>query len=365
MSCLTKFDAFNFPEVYFQMKGEIMRAKQNTEMKNYQNKAFIIVGIFFLFLLFTNEVGSQQIEKPKGYPDRAIDIVVPMGAGGGSDVTARVLADIAGKMIKSPITVSNRPGASGQVGLNYLMSRPADGYTLLALFNDFVVHEAADPVTYPFTKQVDLVCRLNTAPATLQARYDDARFKNFADFVAYAKKNPKQVKIVGSGIGSIQHLIISQLVKAAKIEVTYIPSDASGERKSFLLGKHVDLMCEFLGATKPLLDNKDTKMLFVLNPERIPQYPDTPTAKELGYSSLTMMWRGLAAKKGTPPEIIGYLDKVFYQAMQTEEFDKYNKRDSCFNIYLNHEDFTKQIYKEVNEFTPIVEEIGLKEKIKK
>lgn len=323
----------------------------------------VIGSIIFTFFLCTTRVQGQPIEKPEGYPKKPIDIVVPMGAGGGSDITTRVLADIVKKNFGITITVSNRPGASGQVGLNYVLGQPTDGHTVLALFNDFAIHEAANPTAYPFTKQFELVCRLNTAPGTLQVRYDDSRFKSFKDFLELAKKQPGELKMVASGIGSINHLAMFQLFHAAGINVTYIPSDSAGERKSFLLGKHTDLMYEFLGTTLPLLRSKDTRMLFILHTERIPEFPDVPTAKELGYS-LTPLWRGLAVRKGTSLEIVNFLDKIFFQAIQTREFDEYNKKDVCFNIYLNHEEYTKQIRQEIQDLIPVVEKIGLKDKLK-
>lgn len=326
-----------------------------------------IIKIFalsmFVFLFSAINVWSEQIEKPKGFPKKAIEFVVPMGPGGGSDMTARLLAKIAGEMIGQPITVTNREGGSGQLGLAYVLSQPNDGHTLLGLFNDFLIREAAVPEKYPFTKQVDLLCRLNGAPGTLQVRYDDDRFKTFNDVLNYAKKNPGKLKVVGSGVGSINHLVISQLTSATGIKLGYLPSNKSGERKSLLLGGHVDLMYEFLGTTLSLLENKKTRMLFILHDDRLPQFPEVPTAKELGYE-LTGLWRGIAVKKGTPEDIVSYLDKIYYAAMQTTEFAEYNKKTVCFNMYLNHEDFTRQAYNEIKALRPIVEEIGLKEKLK-
>lgn len=323
----------------------------------------IVLLTVLVFFFSVSGVWSEQIEKPKGYPKKAIEYVVPMGAGGGSDMTARLLCKIAGEMIGQPITVTNRAGGSGQLGLAYVLSQPAEGYTLLSLFNDFLIREAAVPNKYPFTKQVDLVSRTNGAPGTLQVRYDDNRFKTFDDVLNYAKKNPGKLKVVGSGVGSINHLAISQLTKAAGIKLGYLPSNKSGERKSLLLGAHVDLMYEFLGTTLPLIENKKTRLLFVLHHERLKQFPGVPTAKELGYE-LTGLWRGIAVKKGTPKDIVTYLDKIFYKAMQTDEFAEYNKKTVCFNKYLNHEDFTKQAHNEIKALQPIVEEIGLKEKLK-
>ena len=272
-------------------------------------------------LVLTKNGFAAEIKKPANYPNRAIEMVVPWGAGGGLDTLARMVAAEFEKEMGVAVGVINKPGANSVIGNNYALSQPADGYTLLWVTNDMLVNMARGTTDQ---KVEDFAWTLQ-AHADLEmfiARGDDDRFKSFDDYAKYAKANPGKVSIAVAGDGGIEMMAVALVNNALGIETKYIPFDKFSDRMAAFLGGHTDLMVEEPGDTLAMRKEGRMRALLIMADKRADALPGVPTAKEKGADVTLGLWRGIAFKAGTPPEIVKYVEAMTREALKTPNIDK-------------------------------------------
>lgn len=330
-----------------------------------RKNGLIVSFVIFLTLVSTGTVLAQ--EKPKEYPTRPIEVVVGYGPGGGSDIFARTVCIPARRWIKdAPLVIVNKPGAGGVLAMEYIQSQPADGYTILAGSLVAVVTAGLTGLTkYQHTDFEPI----------LRAQYDTmmmevlpgGKYNTVQDVIADAKARPgKQTwGVVGSATG-FNAILARQFTGPTKIDVKLVPFDRAGKQHAALLGGHVDVILEEPGPISELLEAKKMKPLLVFAEERIKDFPDVPTTKELGAEAYLGVWRGIVAKKGTPKPIIDYLHGVFKKAMETGFYKKFEKSEYLHLRpgYLGTEDFRKFMQKEAEFYTREYKKLGIY-KIKK
>jgi len=251
---------------------------------------------------------ATAAEKPKDYPKRTIEAVVQYGAGGGSDIFVRSLMNAAAKDIGVTVNVTNLTGGAGVKASTYVLSQPADGYTIYNFSPEQLINTIMGREDY---KQFAPLCNVQMDESIFYVRAE-SKFKTIQDVIKYAKENPGKLQITGTTPLSPDEIIIMLFAKAAGIKIKYIPFDKAPETHAAVLGGHIDVLHEEPGVIMPLIESGKLRPLIVFTEERLPVGwgKDVPTAKELGYDITLGRWRGLAVKKGTPPEIINWLADV-------------------------------------------------------
>jgi tripartite-type tricarboxylate transporter receptor subunit TctC len=221
------------------------------------------------------------------------------------------------------------------------MKAAPDGYTLTAAVTPMTIlpHQVSTAFTYK-----DFVPILNVVsdPSMFLIR-SDAPWKDLKDFLDYAKKNPDMITVGNSGAGGGVHLVALAFEKAAGVKFNHIPFSGGGPSVTALLGGHVNAVSVSPPEGIPQVQAAKLKIIALFAEKRLAMFPDVPTVKEQGINFAMGMWRGLAAPKGTPPDVIKKLHDAFKQGMDDPVLKK-NAADMAVNLdYLGPEAFGKLI----------------------
>jgi len=275
------------------------------------------------------------------YPSRPIKVIVPYAPGGATDIVARIVGDAVQKISGQGFVVLNKPGAFGMLALEEMAKSAPDGYTLMI---GNVTTNAITPLLYAnklsisYEKDVSVVTNLVDVPAFLAVTTaNDFPPKTAAEFIDYAKKSPGTVRYGTVGVGSYPHYDMAYFAKrAGDLDLIALPNKngASGVIQDMLRG---DAQAAFLNvaSTASLVQTGKLRPLAVVNHTRLPEFPDLPTMREIGYPDVgTMAWQALFAPGGTPKPILEALFQTVSKAMQLPEtIEKFNKQN--FNLVPN------------------------------
>ena len=296
---------------------------------------------------------------PVAWPTRPVTIVVGFGAGGGSDLAARAIAPVLQNLTGVPWSVVNMPGAGGAIAEAYVAEQPADGYTVL-LYGAYALTNIIMGKNPHKMEEYIPICRFQWDVGGLWVRADDPRFKTIQDFINYAKE--REVTVGGTGLGAVpDHLNTILLAKYAGIKLRYIPYESAAEMRTDLLGGKIDAMMEEPGIIVPLIREGKVKALVFFIDKRLGDFPDVPAATELGLNITYGLWRGLAVRAGTPPEIVKKLERLCEQAYNSPY---YKEQERIQYLYyrpglLVGDDFRKFVTEEFNAYLQIYRELGL------
>lgn len=328
-------------------------------------KLSIIILVSFIVSVFCLTAEKTfAIDKPKGYPKRAIEVVVPHGPGSGADHYARAFLKDAEKELGVPFKFSFMSGSAGAVGTSYAAAQPADGYTLLLVSTDIVINMALGRGKADVEKFEWLARGIHDVSA-LHTRVDNKAFQSIPEIQDYCKKNPKtKLTVAGAGALGIDHVWIELLNKRGNLCLKFIPFDNSGERKASFQGGHTTFQSDETIDMEGLYEAKVSRPLVIGYEKRLSKYPDTPTTTELGIDNTIGRWRGFAMKKGTPKPIVDYLIAVLKKSFETPEYQKFLKDDVGHDRpgFLAGEDFKNFVISERKIFGEIAKDLGWLEK---
>ncbi|GLS90500.1 ABC transporter substrate-binding protein [Psychromonas marina] len=269
------------------------------------------------------------------YPSKNIRLIVPFGAGGGTDAVGRTLANSSKDILGTSISVMNRTGGAGAVGMSFGANQRADGYTLTVVTREI----ASLPQMGLMQNTADdfkLIRMVNLDPAVILVPADSP-FNTVNDLVAEAKSNPGKVKFAST---AAPNFYLMALEKSQSIKLNAVPYNGSAEAIPSVLGHHTQVTMVTPGEAIAQLRSGQLKALGVMSSERISYIPDVPTLKEQGLDVVTGTWRGIGAPKDTPDEIIELLGKAFDQAMATAEFKDFMAKGAMTIHPLKAQEFT-------------------------
>ena len=259
--------------------------------------------ILFVTLVCLLWVGSSQAQD---YPKGPVQIVIPFGPGGLTDIFWRSISEFLGNNMKGTIVLVNKPGGGGVVGTSFAVNQKPDGYTLVAANSDPLSMSPVFTPNVPYNpdKDVTYIAKLAAMAFTISVQ-SDSPFKTLEEVVAFAKANPKKLKCAVMGIGSTPHIILEVFNRDAKIEITPIPFDSGGESVTNLLGGHTDLCIASVPSIKSHALAGKIRLLALCSPKRIPDFPGVPTMTEKGYQKSSIATGvGLAGPNGIAPTIV-------------------------------------------------------------
>jgi len=247
------------------------------------------------------------------YPNRPIEIVVPFGAGGGTDALARAFADNAHKHLAQPFVINNKPGASGVIGWSDVVNSKPDGYKLALMTVELTILPHLGLSKFGVEEFVP-IARLNADPAAITVK-GDAPWNTVEEFLAAAKKANGETKVGNSGNGSIWHLAAASVEDKTGVKFIHIPYQGAAPAVLSLLGGHIDAVAVSPAEVAPHLASGKLKMLAVMADQRLKGFEKVPTLKERGIDISIGAWRGLGAPKNTPKEVVDVLKAVAQKTM--------------------------------------------------
>ncbi len=250
------------------------------------------------------------------YPERPITFVVPWGAGGGTDGTARYFAAVLEKELGQPVNVVNRTGGSGVVGHSAIATAPPDGYTIGMITVEITMMHWQGLTDLSPTSYTPLAL-VNSDPAGFTVRADSP-YKSVKEVMAAAKASPGKMKASGTGQGGIWHLALAGLMNDLKMpqaDIPWVPSNGAAPAMQDLVAGGVDMVTCSLPEARALIEAGKARPLAVMADQRAALFPNVPTMKEaIGVDYSVAAWRGIAGPKGLPPEVsaklIGAIKKI-------------------------------------------------------
>jgi tripartite-type tricarboxylate transporter receptor subunit TctC len=251
------------------------------------------------------------------YPSRTVKIVVSAPAGGGLDVAARIIAERLRHRLGQPFIIENRPGAAGSTGAEMVAAAEPDGYTLLA----------AQPA--PLTVNQLLFKKLNFDPAAFEpvaimtavpnllVVRPDLPATTLAEFIAYAKANPRKLNFASQGIGTTPHLSGELFNRLAGTELVHVPYKGTSQAVNDVIAGHVDLMFLEMGSAFQLYKGGRAKVLAISSAERVPPMPEVPTFGEAGLPAFKSdTWNAIAAPPRAPAAIVAKLNAAINDVLR-------------------------------------------------
>jgi tripartite-type tricarboxylate transporter receptor subunit TctC len=287
------------------------------------------------------------------FPTKPIELILPYGAGGSHDLTARAVASVAQQYLGQPLLVVLKPGGGGAVGSQQVIRAKPDGYTLLfggsGPNTTFALVQKAPIGPDQFTP----VARINYSAPMLAVKAD-APWKTLREMMEYAKKNPGKVNFANSGPWGAADLPMRLLAKAAGVEYNNIPHDGGGPSMLAVLGGHADATFGFTAQLTPNIAARKLRALAITDVKRHRDLSDVPTAKEEGYDVVFTMWRSVLAPKGTPPAILDKLEAAFKKISEDKSFQALIKGLGDDVYFQGGKDFEKTWRDEWEQHTRIV-----------
>ena len=308
---------------------------------------------FLLFVLLPS--GGSAAEK---FPAKTIEVVNQFGPGGGTDIYVRTLAIPARRALKVPMVINNLTGGGGVPAESYALSQPADGYTLFAIGPEQIINTVFK--RGDITK-FEPVIRSQHDQSMLFINPEKSKLKTIQEIVDFAKKNPGALKISLTGAAGFDETAVGLFSVRSGAKLTRIPFDGAQEALSALLGGHVDLLHEEPGVVMSLIEAKQIKPVVIFTEKRLEQFPDVPTARELGWDVILGRWRGLAAPKGTPMERIQTLHDAFKKAMNDKKVYQPVVKGQLLHLrpgYKGPKEFAQFLDEELKTYTAVLRELG-------
>jgi tripartite-type tricarboxylate transporter receptor subunit TctC len=256
------------------------------------------------------------------YPERPITFIVPWGAGGGTDGTARYFAAMMEKELGQPVNVVNRTGGSGVVGHSAIAQAPADGYTVGMITVEITMMHWQGLTDLGPASYTPLAL-VNTDPAGFTVRADSP-YKTVKEAIDAAKANPGKLKASGTGQGGIWHLALAGLMddlKMAPNSIPWVPSNGAAPAMQDLVAGGVDIVTCSLPEARPLIEAGKAKALAVMDDKRAALFPDVPTMQQaIGVNYSVAAWRGIAGPKGLPPDVTAKLIATIQKIADSKEW---------------------------------------------
>jgi tripartite-type tricarboxylate transporter receptor subunit TctC len=295
------------------------------------------------------------------YPARPIKLVVPIGPGGGTDILARHMAQKMGERLRQQAYVENRPGAGTVIGTEYVAKSAPDGYTLLVggIFN--MVMNKALLKNLPYEPQRDFVPLgyISAYPFALVARADLPP-GTLKEFVQYAKEHPGKLTYGSPGLGTLQHVWGTILLKSLGLELVHVPFKAAPAVHQEMLAGRIDLMMDNLSAVKHHVQSGRLKAYAVSSATRTAQLEGVPTLNETGVASFQgESWFAMFAPAATPAATVSLLRNVLAEVLRDPDFAARVDKDGGRVLAVAPEQHAKFLQDEIERWSALVTRYGV------
>jgi putative tricarboxylic transport membrane protein len=329
-----------------------------------------------------NRVGDEEVKRPRArlqplaflcaliafcvtpvlaqpYPSRPIELVSATGAGGGSDLVARLVADIIAKekLLPQPVFVVNKPGGGGAVGQTYVASRRGDPYIFLQAATNVVsvpIRTGLDVGPDKFTPLGAIGFDLNSVAVA-----ENSPFRTLKDLLAAARDKPKTISVGTTSPGGGAHSMMYRLEKLSGARFNIVSFKSGAESVTAVMGGHIHATAENLGEVMGQVELKKLRLLGVPSANRIAGLPDVPTLKEQGYDIHAGGLRGFVAPAGIPRDAAKTLEDTLSKVHKSAAWRDYIARNMYEDVYMNGEQFGKWLAAQQVEMAQFLTEIGL------
>ncbi|MFZ7102865.1 MAG: tripartite tricarboxylate transporter substrate binding protein [Peptococcaceae bacterium] len=326
------------------------------------------VVIAFSFVLggcgkSTDSVSPQEQPEPKAqdeqnnepaYPVKPITYLCPFPAGGINDIMMRRQQPLLEKVSGVKYLIEYKGGAAGAVGWSHMITQKPDGYYIASINIPHIILQPHAADSGYQTEDIVPVAFTQATPNGI-AVPKDSPFNTLADLIQYAKENPGKVTIGGTGTNSGHHVATMEFMKAANIEVTYVPFTGSAPQMTAVMGGHTT--ATFGNSTEFFGQQDKLKVLAIGSKERMEALPDIPTFAEQGYEIYPAISRGVGVPPGTPRPVIEKLEKIFLEVVTDSEFQRDMTNNGSVTLTMGHEESKQWIAEMQEEYIKLMDSV--------
>ena len=317
-------------------------------------RVFLRLAALILPVLLTLPVAAQD------YPNRPVKFIVPFGAGGPADVYARVLAHHLSEETKQTFLVEDRPGAGSIIGTDAVAKAAPDGYTLLVMSNTHTTNESLLP-NKPFQLMRDFVpvATINYSDL-LMVVHPSVQAKTVKELIDLAKKEPGKLNYSSSGPGTPYHMA-GELFKAmTQTDIVHVPHKASGDARNSVISGTVQVMFDAVTTMSALAKGGQVRALGTTGLTRSQLTPDLPAIAETVPGYEATIWLGVMAPKGTPKEIITFLNTAINKVINLPEVKAAWLQQGAIPLVKTPEEFDAYLRKDIEKWADVVKVSGAK-----
>jgi len=297
----------------------------------------------------------------QNYPTRAIRLVVPSSPGGGTDITARIIAPKLSEYLGQQVVVENRAGAGTMIGGEVVARSAPDGYTLLMGISTLAINPAMyRKVPYDALKDFAPISQVVSLPNILVS-HPSIPVRNVKELIAFTKAHPAQLNFASAGIGTSPHLSMELFLVLSHIKMLHVPYKGSGQGVVDLLAGHVAVMMPSILTALPYAKDGRLRALGVTSARRAPGAPDIPTIAEAGVPGYeATQWFGVLAPTGTPRDIVNRLHNEVVRVLKTPEVRNRLSADGAEPVGSTPEEFAAYIRSETAKWAGVIKSAGIK-----
>jgi tripartite-type tricarboxylate transporter receptor subunit TctC len=318
-------------------------------------KRLLLASLALGVLAWTAPAAAQD-----KYPSRPITIIVGYAAGGAGDVTARLVAEYAREKRGATVSVEFKPGAGATIATGQVARAKPDGYTL-SLFagSPFFGAPHMQKVSYDVLKDFTFITTYVGISSAVYVK-KDSPFKSFKDVVAYARANPGKLRWGTATTRSTAEVTTNAALRHEGVKATLVPFGGGSEALTAVLGGHIDMAVS--SDYGPQLDAGNVRLLAETGSVKVPNMPEVPTFKELGYPISVTTTYGLFGPAGLPPDVVAWWESLVKEMMQSPAYAAAVKKMRFTPYYEDSATFTHSVADGYKRFGQAIDELGLKAK---
>jgi tripartite-type tricarboxylate transporter receptor subunit TctC len=293
------------------------------------------------------------------YPTRPVRIIVPFGAGGPADVTARLIGNSLQASLGQPFVVENRTGAGGVIGTVEVVNSAPDGYTLLMMSNTQTANESLVPQRkYELMRDLTPIAPINFSDLVIVVN-PKVPAKTLQEFIALAKSQPGKLNYASSGQGTPYHMAGELFKTIAGIDIVHVPYRNSGDARSGVIGGQVQMMIDAVTTMAPNVGADQVRALATTGKTRSSVLPDVPTVTEAGVSGYeATIWLGLMAPARTPKPIIDKLNAAVNAVIKRPDVVKLWAEQGAEPMSMTPEEFDKYLRGDIVKWANVVKQFA-------
>jgi tripartite-type tricarboxylate transporter receptor subunit TctC len=297
----------------------------------------------------------------QNYPTRAVRLVVPSSPGGGTDISARILAPQLTQFLGQQVVVENRPGAGTMIGGEAVARAAPDGYTLLMGISTLAINPAMyKKVSYDALKDLAPISQAVSLSNVLVV-HPSLPARSVKEFVALVKPRPGQINFASAGVGTSPHLSMELFLVMTGLKMLHVPYKGSGPGVTDLIAGHVPAMMPNMLSAQPHIKSGRLRALGVTGSKRAPGADDIPTIAEAGVPGYeAVQWYGVLAPAGTPRDIISKLHTGVVRALQNPEVRQRLLNDGAEPIGSSPEEFAAYLRSETAKWAKVTQAAGIR-----
>ena len=313
-----------------------------------------LVTLFLMAVWFVWEAGPVSAADP--WPVKQVELINPFAAGAAADIQARKLAEIISRDLGQPMVVRNVLGAGGAIAYNEVNRSKPDGHTLIWYSGAINTLAARKQIAFDYNA-FEPIAGVGIETVSIAVN-KNAPWKDFKEFIVYAKQNPGKITMGNSGMGSVTHMVPVAMASKAGIKIIHVPF-GTGLAMAALMGGKIDSSSQHPAEVFNQVKAGEVRILAVSSEKRINIWPDVPTMKEAGVDLEFDQWRGIAAPKGTPQAVVDKLSPIVKKAIESKEWIDFASGLGSTPRYLAPAAFAKFVAGVDKETREIMQEAGL------